>query len=78
MRGKYYLYDRKCRYDFGVGHEAGDEFVLVSFNDSEETFNTKLKRLKKHWKDDFSAAIGSVWVESTKELEKNISIADKK
>lgn len=40
--------------------------------------NTKLKRLKKHWKDVFSAAIGSVWVESTKELEKNISIADKK
>lgn len=60
-----------------VGHEAGDEFVLVSFDDSEETFNTKLKRLKKNWKDDFSAAIGSVWVESTKELEKNISIADK-
>lgn len=56
---------------------GGDEFVLVSFDDSEETFNTKLKRLKKNWKDDFSAAIGSVWVESTKELEKNISIADK-
>lgn len=29
---------------------GGDEFVLVSFDDSEVTFNTKLKRLKKNGK----------------------------
>lgn len=60
------------RYRFG-----GDEFVILSFDESEELFHTKLKELEEMWGEDYSAAVGSVWLEYARDLEKSVAIADK-
>lgn len=56
---------------------GGDEFVILSFEESEEEFNNKIKLLGEQWNDTCSAAIGSVWLEHAKELEKSVAMADK-
>ena len=60
------------KYRFG-----GDEFVILSFDESEELFHTKLKELEEMWGEDYSAAVGSVWLEYARDLEKSVAIADK-
>jgi len=60
------------KYRFG-----GDEFVILSFDESEELFHTKLKELEQMWGEDYSAAVGSVWLEYARDLEKSVAIADK-
>lgn len=60
------------KYRFG-----GDEFVILSFDESEEAFNSKLESLSEKWNDEGSAAVGSVWLEHAKELEKSVAAADK-
>lgn len=60
------------KYRFG-----GDEFVILSFDESEEVFNSKLEKLSKQWNDEGSAAVGSVWLEHARELEKSVAAADK-
>ena len=60
------------RYRFG-----GDEFVILSFDESEEFFHKKLKELEEMWGEDYSAAVGSVWLEYARDLEKSVAIADK-
>ena len=61
------------KYRFG-----GDEFVILSFDETEEAFNDRLKQLAALWEDDYSAAIGSVWLEHAKDLDQNIAVADKR
>lgn len=61
------------KYRFG-----GDEFVILSFDETEDLFNNKLQHLTSLWKEDYSAAIGSVWLEHAKDLEKNVAVADKR
>lgn len=61
------------KYRFG-----GDEFVILSFDKDEEAFNNRLKKLMGLWGNDYSAAVGSVWLDHAKDLEKNVAIADKK
>ncbi len=60
------------RYRFG-----GDEFVILSFDESEEIFHNKLKKLEEMWGEDYSAAVGSVWLQYARDLEKSVAIADK-
>lgn len=60
------------RYRFG-----GDEFVILSFDENEEQFNNRLNKLGELWRDEYSAAVGSVWLEHARELEKNVAVADK-
>ena len=60
------------RYRFG-----GDEFVILSFDESEEFFHNKLKKLEEMWGEDYSAAVGSVWLEHARDLEKSVALADK-
>lgn len=57
---------------------GGDEFVLLSFDESKEMFESKLNRLVTMWGEDYSAAVGSIWLEQAKELEKSVAIADKR
>ena len=61
------------RYRFG-----GDEFVLLSFDDSQEAFQEKLDQLVSPWGKDYSAAVGSIWLEHARDLERNVAIADKR
>ena len=61
------------RYRFG-----GDEFVVLSFDESEEAFNDKLDRLSAMWNEGYSASVGKVWLEHAKDLEDGIATADKK
>lgn len=60
------------KYRFG-----GDEFVILSFDKNKEAFDNKLKRLSALWGAEFSAAVGSVWLEHARDLEKNVAVADK-
>ena len=60
------------KYRFG-----GDEFVILSFDKNKESFDNKLKRLSALWGEEYSAAVGSVWLEHARELEKNVAVADK-
>lgn len=60
------------RYRFG-----GDEFVVLSFDESEAAFRSRLERLSALWKDNLSASVGSVWLEHARELEKSVAAADK-
>lgn len=60
------------KYRFG-----GDEFVILSFDKNKEAFDNKLKRLSALWGEEFSAAVGSVWLEHARDLEKNVAVADK-
>lgn len=60
------------RYRFG-----GDEFVILSFDESEEIFHNKLKKLEEMWGENYSAAVGSVWLEHARDLEKSVALADK-
>lgn len=66
------VFSEANRYRFG-----GDEFVVLSFDKSEEEFHEKLKKLEKMWGEDYSAAVGSVWLEYARDLEKSVAIADK-
>lgn len=61
------------KYRFG-----GDEFVILSFDDSNEIFQSKLDQLEQMWEEDYSAAVGSVWLDNAQDLENNIAIADKR
>lgn len=56
---------------------GGDEFVVLSFEESEEAFNRKLEKLAGQWKEEGSAAVGSVWLDHAKDLEKSVAAADK-
>lgn len=62
--------EAKC-YRFG-----GDEFVILSFDKTEDMFNDKRKRLAGLWEEGCSASIGSVWLERAKEIEKSVAVAD--
>ena len=64
--------------DAGKYRIGGDEFVVVSFEDSEENFNQKLHTLENMWSKDCSASIGSIWLETLQDVEKNVAIADQK
>lgn len=59
------------RYRFG-----GDEFVILSFDKDEDTFNNRLKKLSRSWQDKYSASIGSVWREHAKNFEQIVAAAD--
>ncbi len=51
--------------------------MVLFFDESEECFHTKLKELEEMWGEDYSAAVGSVWLEYASDLEKSVAIADK-
>lgn len=55
---------------------GGDEFVILSFDKTEDTFNDKLKRLAGLWEEGCSASIGSVWLKRAKDIEKSVAVAD--
>ncbi len=57
---------------------GGDEFVILSFDESKDEFESKLKRLAERWKGDYSAAVGSIWLENAKNFEKNVATADRR
>ncbi len=59
------------RYRYG-----GDEFVILSFDKSEEEFRDKLKKLDGLWEDANTAAVGSVWLKYSKDFDKGVAIAD--
>lgn len=59
------------RYRFG-----GDEFIILSFDENKDVFNDRIKRLSAQWTDEFSASVGSVWLDHAKDLEKNVAVAD--
>ena len=60
------------KYRFG-----GDEFVILSFDKNKAIFDEKLARLSTVWKNNqFSASIGSVWMEHAVDLEKSVAAAD--
>lgn len=61
------------KYRFG-----GDEFVILDFDIDKEIFNEKIERLVKSWNDEYSASIGSVWLEHAKDFEKNVAVADER
>ncbi len=56
---------------------GGDEFVVLSFDESEEAFKEKLLKLEKSWSRGCSAAVGSVWLDEARSLERSIALADK-
>lgn len=56
---------------------GGDEFVVLSFDKSEEAFTEKIRKLETQWQEGYSAAVGSIWLESARKLEKNVALADK-
>lgn len=61
------------KYRFG-----GDEFVILSFDESQDAFQRKLEQLDQMWEEEYSAAVGSVWLENAQNLENHIAIADKR
>lgn len=56
---------------------GGDEFVVLTFDKNEKAFLEKISQLETKWKEEQSAAIGSVWLENAKELEQSVALADK-
>ncbi len=64
--------------DAGKYRFGGDEFVLLSFEESRARFENKLDQLVELWEEDYSAAVGSIWLEHAEDLEKNVAIADKR
>lgn len=64
--------------DAGKYRFGGDEFVLLSFEESRARFENKLDQLVEQWEEDYSAAVGSIWLEHAEDLEKNVAIADKR
>lgn len=56
---------------------GGDEFVVLSFDKNEEEFAEKIRKLETQWQEGYSAAVGSIWLESARKLEKNVALADK-
>lgn len=61
------------KYRFG-----GDEFVILSFDQGETEFQDKLECLVKSWNDEYSASVGSVWLQHAKDFEKGIEVADER
>ena len=57
---------------------GGDEFVAFSFDNDEDTFNNKLSVLNELWTKNASASVGSVWLKKAVNIERNISLADKR
>ncbi len=56
---------------------GGDEFVVLSFEESEDIFKDKILQLERSWQEGYSAAVGSVWLDSARKLEQNVALADK-
>lgn len=65
------IFPEAKRYRFG-----GDEFVVLSYDTSEDVFNDRLKQLARLWDGKASAAFGSVWLQHSQNIEKGVSIAD--
>ncbi len=65
------IFPEAKRYRFG-----GDEFVVLSYDMSEDVFNDRLKQLAMLWNGKASAAFGSVWLQHSQNIEKGVSIAD--
>ena len=67
---------REVFMDADIYRLGGDEFVVLSFEESEQTFMEKLNVLEQHWDEKHSAALGSVWLEQARELERHVALAD--
>lgn len=65
-------FDRNDIYRIG-----GDEFVVFAFDQTEREFEEKVEELRNSWDANVSAAIGTVWLTSAINLEKNLALADK-
>lgn len=63
--------------DANIYRLGGDEFVVLSFDENENAFRDKVKCLEKNWRGGYSAALGSIWLDTAKDLEKNVELADK-
>lgn len=55
---------------------GGDEFLVLSHDPEEASFEDALFRMKECWNETISASVGSLWLKETKELDKNIAAAD--
>ena len=56
---------------------GGDEFVVLSFDESEVIFENRIRELEARWQSGCSAAIGSIWLDTARDLEQNVALADK-
>ncbi len=62
-------------YFYRVG---GDEFIILSHEYDEASFEDSLYRLKESWTEGVSASVGHIWILETKDIDKNIAYADQK
>lgn len=56
---------------------GGDEFIVISFDETEDEFNQKLNKLSELWSEEYSASVGKVWLDHASELEMGVADADK-
>lgn len=67
------IFDRKY-----VFRHGGDEFILISFDNDEFEFESKLAILSTKWNDVVSAAVGGVWVTDVSRIDEAIIRADQR
>lgn len=67
------IFDRKY-----VFRHGGDEFIIISFDESEQKFNDKVERLSGCWNDNVSAAVGGVWVTDVTRIDEFMTRADRR
>lgn len=56
---------------------GGDEFAILSRDESENEFYEKIEQIKSCWTDKVSASMGYVWLNQAKKLDESINQADR-
>ncbi|ORT99830.1 DNA-binding response regulator, AraC family [Anaerovibrio sp. JC8] len=68
---------RQVFYDAEIYRVGGDEFIVLSFDESESSLGKKVMKLKTCWTEAISASVGMVLVHGLKDIEAGVAEADK-
>ncbi|WP_407399624.1 response regulator [Anaerovibrio sp.] len=64
-------------YDAEIYRMGGDEFIILSFDESENSLGKKVMKLKTCWTENVSASVGMVLVKGMEKIEAGVADADR-
>ncbi|MBO5589220.1 MAG: response regulator [Anaerovibrio sp.] len=64
-------------YDAEIYRMGGDEFIILSFDESESSLGKKVMKLKTCWTENVSASLGMVFTKGMENIEAGVAAADR-
>ncbi len=68
---------RQVFYDAEIYRMGGDEFIILSFDESESSLGKKVMKLRTCWTENVSASLGMVLVQGLENIEAGVADADR-